>query len=165
LPTRSGILVRQADDVAARSRQAGDQAGADRVSSRREHNRNDRRRLLGSQDHASARRDNNNNPALDELGRNLSGALAATLRPAILDRDSTTLDPAEFAKPLREGGDPLALGCGRSRAHVPDGRQLRRLLRVRRKWPRGRSAVEKRDELAAFHLRAHSITSSARSRN
>jgi hypothetical protein len=90
-------------------RQAGDEAGADRVASRGENNGDDRRRLLSSQDHASARRNNNINLALDEFGRDLGGALGATLRPAILDRDSTTLDPAEFAQPLYKSGGPLAL--------------------------------------------------------
>ena len=40
----------------------------------------------------------------------LGGALGATLRPAILDRDSTTLDPAEFAQPLHKTGHPWAMG-------------------------------------------------------
>ena len=32
-------------------------------------------------------------------------ALAASLRPAILDRDGATLDPTEFAQPLHKSGD------------------------------------------------------------
>jgi hypothetical protein len=35
------------------------------------------------------------------------------------------------------------LGCGRSRAQVPDGRQLARLLRARRQRPRRRRAAER----------------------
>jgi len=54
--------------------------------------------------------DNDINLALDELGRNLSEALAATLRPPILDRDGATLDPAEFTQPLNKDGEPLAMG-------------------------------------------------------
>src|SRR5262249_7428957 len=87
--------------------------------------------------------------------------LGATLRPAILDRDSTTLDPAEFAQPLHEGGDPLALGCRRGRAQETDGRQHRRLLRTRSERPPGRRAANERNECAA----GHSITSSARARS
>jgi len=49
LANKIGYLVRQAGDVAARSRQAGDQAGADWVPSRREDDGDDRRRLLGGQ--------------------------------------------------------------------------------------------------------------------
>ena len=54
--------------------------------------------------------DNDINLALDELGRNLSEALAATLRPPLLDRDGATLDPAEFTQPLNKDGEPLAMG-------------------------------------------------------
>src|SRR5260370_34398543 len=43
-------------------------------------------------------------------------------------------------------------------------RRHRRLLRLRSRRPRCRAADE-RDELAALHLRAHSINSLARSRN
>src|SRR5262245_39358461 len=95
-------------------------AGADRVPSRRSHDGDDRRRLRGGQDHASARRDNNINLALDELGRNLSGALGSTLSPAILNCDCTTLNPAEFDQSLYKSGGPLALGRSRGRAQEPD---------------------------------------------
>src|SRR5262249_47628438 len=105
-----------------------------------------------SHNYGGPRRDNDINLALDQFGRDLGGALGATLRPAILDRDSTTLDPAEFAQPLHEGGDPLALGCRRGRAQVPDGRQLPRLLRARRERPRNRRAAEQRDEFTALHV-------------
>src|SRR5262249_55201806 len=162
LANKIGYLVRQAGDVAVRSRQAGDQAGADRVPSRRENDGDDRRRLLGSQDHGSARRDNNINLALDELGGNLSGTGGSTLRPAILDRDRTTLNPAEFAQSLYKSGGPLALSRGRGRAQKPNGLQLRRLVPARRARPRAGCAAEQRDELAPLHLRGHSITSSAR---
>src|SRR5262245_42871613 len=67
----------------------------------------------------------------DELSGNLAEALGTSLRPTILDRQGATLDPAEFAQSLNKGGGPLALGCRRGRAHVPDGRQPRRLLRAR----------------------------------
>jgi hypothetical protein len=40
----------------------------------------------------------------------------------------TTLDPAEFAEPVRKGGSPLGLSCRRGRAQVPDGRQFHRGL-------------------------------------
>ncbi len=74
----------------------------------------------------------------DKLGHDLGEALGATLCPAILDRDSATLDPAEFAQPLHKSGGPLALGRGSARAQEPDSRQLRRLLRARRERPRRR---------------------------
>jgi hypothetical protein len=105
-----GLLHRQTGDVAAWSRQTGDQAGADRVPRRRENNRDDRRRLHGSPDYRSRRCYNDIDIAPDELGRELGRAVGASLRPAILDRDSTTLDPAEFAQPLHKTGHPWAMG-------------------------------------------------------
>ena len=80
-------------------------------------------------------RDNDIDLEPDELGRDLGEALAASLRPAILDRDGAALDPAEFAQPLHKGGGPLAPSRRRARAQEPDGRQLRRLLRPRRERP------------------------------
>src|SRR5207302_2518187 len=41
----------------------------------------------------------------DELDRDLSHAFGASLRPAILDRDIATLDPAEFTQSLHKSGD------------------------------------------------------------
>jgi hypothetical protein len=46
----------------------------------------------------------------DELGRDLSGPLAASLRPAMLDGDGATVNPAEFLQPLNKSGNPLAVG-------------------------------------------------------
>jgi hypothetical protein len=48
----------------------------------------------------------------DELGRNLGEALAAALRPTILDCDVLGFDPAELSQPLHESGNPLARDDG-----------------------------------------------------
>src|SRR5215510_100380 len=93
----------------------------------------------------------------DQFGGNLSETLAAALRPANLNRDVATFHPTEFAQPLHECGEPLALDQGRGGAQESDGRQLVGLLRMRRERPR-RRAAEQRDERAPLH----SITSSAR---
>src|SRR5262245_14546300 len=87
----------------------------------------------------------------DELGNDLGCALAAPLPPSNLDRDRATLEPAEFAQPLRESDDPLVLNRSRHRARGSDDRQPRRLLRARRERAGGGRAAEKRDELAPFH--------------
>src|SRR5262249_22491078 len=78
-------------------------------------------------------------------------ALAAALRPAIHDRDVTTLDPTQYAQSLNKGGPPLTLDLRRSRAQNSDGPQLRRLLLVRGERPSCSSAAEKRDEIAPSH--------------
>ena len=83
---------------------ARDQAAADRVARQREHDRDDRCRLLCREDRGS-RRDDDIDLEPDELGRDLGEALAASLRPAILDRDGAALDPAEFAQPLHKSGE------------------------------------------------------------
>ena len=85
--------------------------------------------LLGCYDCGSDR-DNDIDFTLDELGGDRSVTLIASLRPAIFNRDGATLDPAEVAQPLHKSSGPLALGCARARAQVPDGRQLSRLLRA-----------------------------------
>jgi hypothetical protein len=43
----------------------------------------------------------------DEFGCNFGIALIASLRPPVLDRDITAIDPAEFAQPLRKSGRPV----------------------------------------------------------
>src|SRR5262249_12915349 len=79
------------------------------------------------------------------------------LGPAILDREIMALDPPQFAHSLHEGGSPLALRRRVTRSEQSDGRRLR-LLRARRKRPRGGRPAQQRDELPA----PHSITPSAR---
>src|SRR5262249_49144934 len=85
----------------------------------------------------------------------LSVALALSLRPAVLDRDSAALVPAKFTQPFHEGANPTAPVGRSARAQEAYSRQ-RWLLRARRNRPR-RRAADKRDELPP----PHSITSSA----
>src|SRR5215470_2064285 len=92
----------------------------------------------------------------NELGCELGEAFAASLRPAILDREIAAVDPAEIAHSLHEGGGPLALRRRAARSEQSDGRHLR-LPRSRSDRPRRRRAAEQRDEPAPLH----SITSSA----
>jgi hypothetical protein len=58
----------------------------------------------------TSRRDNDIDLEPDKLGRDFGEALAATLRPAILDRDGAALDPAKFAQPPDESGNKQAPG-------------------------------------------------------
>jgi hypothetical protein len=57
----------------------------------------------------ASRRNNDINLEPDELGRDLSEALATALRPAILDRNCAPLDPAKFLQPSYKRGNPLAV--------------------------------------------------------
>src|SRR5205823_5749849 len=109
-------------------------------------------------DGCGSRCDDDINVQPDELGGNLGIALAVSLRPAILDVDGATLDPAKFAQPPDKSGGPLAHDRRRSCAQEPDGWQLSRLLRARSERPRGCRTAEQRDEPSPVH----SITSSAR---
>src|SRR5262249_33978770 len=93
---------------------------------------------------------------------------AADVAPtkARLDLDVAAFGPAQFTKSLQErceAGASFRIVCGPVYQHADAPHPLS-LLRARRQRPR-RRAAEQRDELAAHHLRGHSITSSARSRN
>src|ERR1700686_5058382 len=88
----------------------------------------------------------------DELGDDLRDALGFPLHPPVLDCYGTTLDPTEFAQPLRKRGGPRTLGGTRTPAHKSNRPQ--RGLRMRRERPGRRGAAEKRDELAALHCRS-----------
>src|SRR5262249_19172895 len=94
------------------------------------------------------------------------GRTAVTaFRPAHIDVYVAAFDPAKFAEPRHKGGEPHVGSRRRASAEETNSREARRLLPARREPPRGRRAAEQRDEIAAFHTRAHSITSSARNRS
>jgi hypothetical protein len=120
-------LVRQTGDVG--SCDIRDQAGPDRVRHRREHDRNDRCRLLCREGWRGCHRDNDIDLEPDELGRDFCVTLIAALCPTILNREVATVDPSEFAKPLNKSGNPLALNR-RVGTQESDGRQFARLLRA-----------------------------------
>src|SRR5262249_40868319 len=143
---------RQTSNVAARSRQTVDKSVGDRVPCRRKHDRYDRCRLLCREDLWGSRRDNNVDLEPDELGRDLSEAIGAAFRPAILDCYGAAFDPVELTSSLPKSGAPLAGRRTRALARKPDGRQLLRLLRPRRERPRRRCAAEQREELAPPHV-------------
>src|SRR5205807_7882059 len=94
----------------------------------------------------------------DKLGRDLRVALSAPFRPAILDRDRATLDPAEFAQAAHQGGGPWCKGRN-VRAQKPNRWQPSCLLPVRRERPRRHRATGQRDELAPSHCFARALAS------
>src|SRR5262249_61635647 len=71
--------------------------------------------------------------------------------PAILDGRVLTVDVAGFLETLAERGHVRRIPVGRCAIEDPDPRH-RRLLRARRKRPRGRRTAEKADELASSHV-------------
>src|SRR5262245_2290617 len=117
-----GLLVRQASDIAAWSRQACDEAGGDRVP-QYDDDWDDRCRLL-CRDRRASTGDNDIDLKPNKLGRDLCEPAGASIGPAILDREVATLYPTEFAQPLHKSGSPGSPGRGRGRAKKPDGRQL-----------------------------------------
>jgi hypothetical protein len=91
-----GLLNRQTGDVPTWSRETSDESIANRVRCHREDDRDIRRGPLCREGRHGARRDNNIHLQPGELGCNLSEAVAASFRPAILHRDGAAFDPAEL---------------------------------------------------------------------
>src|SRR5262245_39823772 len=138
-----GLLVRQASDIAAWSRQACDEAGGDRVP-QYDDDWDDRCRLL-CRDRRASTGDNDIDLEPNKLGRDLCEPAGASIGPAILDREVATLYPTEFAQPLHKSGSPWSPGQGRGRAKKSDGRQVRWLLRPRRERPCRRAANQRNE--------------------
>src|SRR5262249_38696483 len=145
-----GHLTRQPGDVAARARKTGDDAAADRIARRREHDRNRRCRLLCCEGSRSVVGDDDIDLEPNKLVCEISQTLGVPLGPAILDSEIAALNPAQLAQSLHEGGGPLALRRRATRAEQSDSRRLR-LLCARGERPSRRHATEKRDKFAAFH--------------
>ena len=76
----------------------------------------------------------------NELGCELGEAFAASLRPAIFNRDGMSFDPTELAESLYKSYRQLVLQCRCCRAQESDGGQLSRLLRANGDRPSCRSS-------------------------
>src|SRR5207248_11070962 len=91
--------------IAARSTEAGDEAGLERICAPHKDNRNARgrslRRLGGG---VAPGRDNHAYLAANEIGRQRRQAIILTLRPAMLDRHVAAIAIASFVETLMEGG-------------------------------------------------------------
>src|SRR5262245_30097660 len=148
-----------AGEISSWSVQAGEEAGCDRVAGGKKDDRYGRRRRLGHGRGRGVRGDHAHLSA-KEIGGQRRQTLVATLGPAVFDPYITALYIAGFAEALAEGVCELRIFPGRSAVEEPDYGH-RRLLRAHRERPCCRAA-EQRDEVATFHLRDHSITSSAR---
>src|SRR5262249_60048913 len=129
----------------------------------RENDGNGRGRSLGwGCRRCAAGRNDCGHLAAHQFGRQRWQSVVLTLRRAVFDCDAVALDISGFVEALQERAEVAIINM--HAAEIPD-HWHRRLLRPRRERPRCRRAAEQRDELATFHLRGHSITSSASSRN
>ena len=99
-----GQRRQQAGDVAARPRQARDEAGADRVGDPQREDRDRQRRLLGGEcgGHAGGR-DDQVDVGRDQLARERVEALVVLVGPAVLDRERAAFAPAEVAQRADQG--------------------------------------------------------------
>src|SRR5262249_25557507 len=102
-------------------------------------------------------------PKRDQFRRGFTNTLGIVRAPTEVDAHVAAVGPAQFLQPLqecREAGLCRRI-VGRGVQEHPDPPPPLALRSRREPAPR-RRAAEKRDEVAAFDLRAHSITSSAR---
>src|SRR5215831_9618690 len=148
-------------DVAARLVEAWNEAEFHRIADCGKDNWNRRGRSLGSESsRRTAGREKERHGQADEFCRQRWQTVVMPFRPAESDCEIASLDKTHFTQTLPKGSDHTCGLAGGSAAEEANHRH-RCLLRARRERPR-HSAAEQRDELAADHLRAHSITSSAR---
>src|SRR5262249_33086312 len=96
-----------------------------------------------------------------EFRGDVGRTVVTAFRPAHIDVYVAAFDPAKFAEPRHNGGEPHVGSRRRASAEETNGGEVRHLLRPRCERP-CRCAAEQRYELAALHLRGHSMTSSAR---
>ena len=140
--------------VAARPRQAVDEAGADRIGDDREHDRHGAGRL---QQRPHGRGAMGQDDVRRERGqfRRVSANVGGIGRgPAGVDPHVAADGPAQLRQPLQERPDAglkfrIVRGCGQEHADAPHPLAL---LRARRERPRRRRAAEQRDELAPLHV-------------
>src|SRR5262245_40757074 len=133
-------------DVAAWSVEAGDEAKLNRVTAGCEDDRDRRSRRLGYNCRRGVMRSDHRHLTAYQIGCEVGQPVVLVLRPAILDHDILALDVAGFANALPECGQ-IACTISKRRAAEKSDHRHRRLLRARRKRPRGRAAGDQRDEL------------------
>jgi hypothetical protein len=109
LATKIGSQLRQAGDVAAWPRKAGDKAAGDRVIRYREDDRDDRRCVLQNWNRGS-RCDDDIDLQPNKFRGDFRETLATPIGPAKFNRDGTPLDPTKLMQPLHKSGRPSAHG-------------------------------------------------------
>jgi hypothetical protein len=128
---------RKTGGVSTRPRQAIDEAAADRVDDRREHDRHGTGYLLQRRHGLAAIGQDDVGRERDQFGRVCAHAVDIAHAPAGDDPHVATVGPAQFLQPLRERSHPghrFRIVRGQVDEYADD-RQLRRLLRARRVRP------------------------------
>src|SRR5262245_49495218 len=158
------LEILETADIAARSRQAGDKTGAERIGDLSKYDRDRTSEPSYLRQHRRPRGHDHVRDRTDQFRR--SGLFAGRIAnaPAIVDAHVAAVGPAQPLQRVEERCNAhltFAISLWVDDQHADAPRPLR-LLRARRDRP-SRRAAEQRDEVAAPH---HSITSSARcSRN
>src|SRR5262245_45932848 len=149
----------KAGGVAARARQALDEAGVDRIRDLYKYDRHRATRLLQRRHRAGAGGLDDVRREGDQFRRVSATALDIRCSKAVVNPDVTAVCPSQLLQSLQQR--PHARLCLRivlRQVHQhADAPHPLSLLRLRPEWPCRRRASEQRNELAA----SHSITSSA----
>src|SRR5262249_27553028 len=146
--------------VAPRVRQTCDQAGAQRIGRRSHDDGYALCRGLRSSDRSHAACHDNIDLCPQKIANQRGYRFDIIAKMAKLVGDVAPFDITEVAHPAHEFLAEWIVARG-SRPDVPDTRHLPWLLRASRQRPGRSRAAEQRYELAALHLRGHSMTSSA----
>ncbi len=127
----------------------------DRVASAREHDRHRRGCGLGRNCRAGVMGSDHRHLTAYQIGCEVRQSVVLVLRPAILDHDILALDVTGFTNALPECGQKdCTIGRRPRAAEEPDHRH-RRLLRARRKRPRGRRAAQCEYEFSPSDVDCH----------
>ena len=136
-------------DVLARTVEAGDETGFDRIAAEYENDWDRRRRRL-DRERAGTDRDDHGRLPFDQVRGQRWQPSKLPLTPAEGDLNVLAVDMTGFAQALVERCDEMRQLARRPVGEKPDHRQ-RRLLRAHSKRPRDGRAAEQRDEIAPFH--------------
>ena len=121
---------------------------------------------LGSQCRCgTSARGNHEDLSTNQISRQLGQPMVLALRPTVHDYHVLAFDIASVLQTQAECAQTVRGSCQATWCRGIRSPASPAAARARRQRPRRRRAGEQRDELAPLHLRTHSVTSSARSRN
>ena len=103
LPFQVGRDRGQPGHVTARTREARDEAGANRIANRHHHARNDRGRVLDGESGGRAGGDDHIDALADKLGDESGNTAIVPFRPSVFDVHIRAFQVAESRNPCRKG--------------------------------------------------------------